>query len=79
MKQPGALTAIQFRALHYIGLSQKFGAKVGRNLSPYLLEKLKEKGLVIECDGIVILTTQGQQEYSKVLQRVRRSATHRGF
>ena len=67
MKQRMALTAMQFRALHYIGRTQKFGAKVGRTLSPYLLEKLKEKGLALEYEGIVILTDQGRQEISKVL------------
>lgn len=67
MKQPMTLTSAQFRALHYISRNQKFGAKVGRNLTTYLIEKLKEKGFALEYDGVVILTTQGRQELSKIL------------
>jgi hypothetical protein len=79
MSQLTTLTATLFPSLHYIGRNQKMGAKVGRNLSLYLLEKLKEKGLAIECDGIVILTVQGQQEDAKVFERACLSATHQGF
>lgn len=74
MKQAMTLTVAQSHALHYVGRNEKNGVKVGRRLSQYLLDRLKEKGFAMEYDGIVFLTAQGRQEYSNIQCAVKKKA-----
>jgi hypothetical protein len=60
------LTSTQFRALHYIGRYQGDEAKVGSILSQCLLDRLKDLGLVVENNGIIVLTRAGEQEFTRL-------------
>ena len=59
------LTSAQIHALAYIHRRRRIGPRVGSKLSPYMLSKLKRLGLVMEYDGIILLTVEGQCELAK--------------
>ncbi len=60
------LTSAQIQALSYIHRRRRIGPRVGSKLSPYMLNKLKQLGLVIEYDGIILLTREGQCELANM-------------
>ena len=59
------LTSAQIHALAYIYRRRRIGPRIGPKLSPYMLNKLKRLGLVMEYDGIILLTVEGQCELAK--------------
>lgn len=62
------LTISQKEALSYIGRNRKTGPKIGKGTpcSEYMLRKLKNLGLVMQVDDIILLTYLGERHFTKM-------------